>query len=88
MSRPLFRALAVLALVYIALVPSTARAIPAFARRYETTCQTCHLAYPKLTPFGEAFRRNGYRFPQGGDATAEKEEPPRRSESSRSPRFG
>ncbi len=75
MSRPLFRALAVLALVYIALVPSTARAIPAFARRYETTCQTCHLAYPKLTPFGEAFRRNGYRFPQGGDATAEKEEP-------------
>jgi hypothetical protein len=40
-----------------------ARAIPAFARKYGTSCQTCHTVYPKLTPFGEAFRRNGYRFP-------------------------
>lgn len=57
------------------LAPSDAWAIPAFARRYETTCQTCHLAYPKLTPFGEAFRRNAYHFPDGGDALSEKEEP-------------
>jgi len=28
-----------------------------------------------LTPFGDAFRRNGFRFPGGGDATAVKEEP-------------
>lgn len=55
--------------------PRAAHAIPAFARRYETTCQTCHLAYPKLTPFGDAFRRNAYRFPDGGDALSEKEEP-------------
>ena len=40
-----------------------AHAIPAFARKYGTSCQTCHTVYPKLTPFGEAFRRNGYRFP-------------------------
>jgi hypothetical protein len=40
-----------------------ARAIPAFARKYGTSCQTCHTVYPKLTPFGEAFRRNGFRFP-------------------------
>ncbi len=40
-----------------------ARAIPAFARKYGTSCLTCHTVYPKLTPFGEAFRRNGYRFP-------------------------
>ena len=40
-----------------------AHAIPAFARKYETSCLTCHTVYPKLTPFGEAFRRNGYRFP-------------------------
>lgn len=52
-----------------------AEAIPAFARRYETSCQTCHVAYPRLTPFGEAFRRNGYRFPGGGDATSQKIEP-------------
>jgi hypothetical protein len=38
-------------------------AIPAFARKYETSCLTCHTIYPKLNPFGEAFRRNGYRFP-------------------------
>ena len=41
----------------------TASAIPAFARKYGTSCLTCHTVYPKLTPFGEAFRRNGYRFP-------------------------
>ncbi|MGZ6144181.1 MAG: hypothetical protein ACXWLM_12640, partial [Myxococcales bacterium] len=40
-----------------------AEAIPAFARKYGTSCQTCHTVYPKLTPFGEAFRRNGFRFP-------------------------
>jgi hypothetical protein len=40
-----------------------AHAIPAFARKYATSCMTCHTVYPKLTPFGEAFRRNGFRFP-------------------------
>jgi hypothetical protein len=59
----------------LVVLPSPARAIPAFARRYETSCQTCHLVFPKLNPFGEAFRRNGYRFPSKGDAVAEKEEP-------------
>jgi hypothetical protein len=44
-------------------IPAVATAIPAFARKYETSCLTCHTVYPKLTPFGEAFRRNGYRFP-------------------------
>ncbi len=44
-------------------VAAPARAIPAFARKYGTSCLTCHTVYPKLTPFGEAFRRDGYRFP-------------------------
>jgi hypothetical protein len=43
--------------------PTRSTAIPAFARKYETSCLTCHSVYPRLTPFGEAFRRNGYRFP-------------------------
>jgi hypothetical protein len=44
-----------------------AGAVPSFARKYQTSCQTCHTVYPVLNPFGEAFRRNGYRFPsQGG----------------------
>ena len=41
-----------------------AKAIPAFARKYATSCQTCHVGFPKLNPFGEAFRLNGYRMPQ------------------------
>ncbi len=44
-------------------LPTTASPIPAFARKYGTSCLTCHTVYPRLTPFGEAFRRNGYRFP-------------------------
>lgn len=63
------------ALLLLLAIPRPAKAIPAFARRYETSCQTCHVAYPKLTPFGEAFRWNGYRFPGGGDAASEKRAP-------------
>jgi hypothetical protein len=40
-----------------------AGAVPSFARKYQTSCQTCHTVYPVLNPFGEAFRRIGYRFP-------------------------
>ena len=41
----------------------TAEAVPAFSRKYKTSCQTCHVVFPKLNPFGEAFRLNGYRMP-------------------------
>jgi hypothetical protein len=40
-----------------------AGAVPSFARKYQTSCLTCHTVFPVLNPFGEAFRRNGYRFP-------------------------
>lgn len=49
--------------------------IPAFARKYKTSCATCHNGFPKLTPFGEAFRRNGYQFPSHTDPQYIKEEP-------------
>jgi hypothetical protein len=52
-----------------------AQAIPAFARQYGRDCQTCHVAFPKLTPFGEAFRRNGWRYPGGEDAEFLREPP-------------
>lgn len=45
------------------LVPDPASAIPAFARRYQTSCTTCHVVIPKLNAFGIAFRNNGYRIP-------------------------
>jgi hypothetical protein len=54
---------AVAALTALLAASPTAHAIPAFARKYGTSCQTCHTIFPKLTPFGEAFRRNGFKFP-------------------------
>jgi hypothetical protein len=53
----------------VLLASSPAGAVPAFARKYGTSCQTCHTVFPKLTPFGETFRRNGFRFP-GVDSDA------------------
>ena len=67
----------ILQLVVFAVVvggASHAWAIPAFARKYKTSCVTCHTIFPKLTPFGEQFRRNGYRFP-GIDSDSVKAEP-------------
>src|ERR1041385_2344825 len=54
---------------------SSGYGIPAFARKYKTSCQTCHNGFPKLNGFGEAFRRNGYQFPGGTDAEFIKEDP-------------
>jgi hypothetical protein len=50
-----------------------ARAIPVFARKYQTSCITCHTMYPKLNDVGEAFRRNGYQFPTGEDVLVKEE---------------
>lgn len=41
---------------------SSVQAIPAFARKYRTSCATCHEAFPRLNAVGEAFRLNGYKF--------------------------
>jgi len=51
-----------------------AGAIPTFARKYHTSCVTCHKAFPMLNNVGEAFRRNGYQFPTD-DETLVKDEP-------------
>jgi len=44
-----------------------ASAIPAFARKYQTSCSTCHIAYPALNSFGKAFKATGYRIPVGDE---------------------
>ena len=49
-------------------------AIPAFARKYQTSCNTCHTIYPQLNSFGESFRINGYQFPND-DEEQTKEKP-------------
>jgi len=65
---------AVLVCVALAATASTAFAIPAFARKYQTSCQTCHIVFPKLNAFGEAFRLRGYQMP--GETEEMVKEPP------------
>ncbi|MGE5233183.1 MAG: hypothetical protein ACM3OB_03660 [Acidobacteriota bacterium] len=60
--RTLAVSLAALAVVILGLA-APARAVPVFSRKYHTSCTTCHAIFPKLNPFGQAFRLNGYRMP-------------------------
>ncbi len=64
-------AVAILLVVFV----TDSFSVPAFARKYNTSCATCHNGFPKMTPFGEGFRRNGYQFPGHTDAEFTKEEP-------------
>jgi len=41
----------------------SARAVPAFARKYNVDCTYCHTAWPQLNRTGYIFRRLGYRMP-------------------------
>ncbi|MGI9101449.1 MAG: hypothetical protein ACR2IF_03300 [Terriglobales bacterium] len=43
--------------------PPQAHAIPAFARKYQTSCTTCHDSFPHLNDFGKAFKDAGFKFP-------------------------
>ena len=38
----------------------TMDAMPAFARKYQMSCKTCHSPFPKLKPYGEEFAGNGF----------------------------
>src|ERR1700688_4487277 len=51
----------------LASVPKTS-AIPAFSRKYQTSCTTCHNNYPELNDFGEVFKKNGLKFPKDDDS--------------------
>src|SRR5437588_13114408 len=72
----IFGSLGVVVVVFwmlLAVVPKTS-AIPAFSRKYQTSCTTCHNNYPELNDFGEAFKKNGFKFPKD-DETFVKEPP-------------
>lgn len=60
------RALAAGVVIVIgALALSEARradAIPAFARKYQLSCSTCHAPFPRLKPYGEEFAGRGFRM--------------------------
>lgn len=53
------------------LPPDRASAIPAFARKYQMSCSTCHGPFPRLKPYGEEFAARGFRMADPA------EEPPR-----------
>jgi len=59
--------------VMLASVPETS-AIPAFSRKYQTSCTTCHNNFPELNDFGLAFKKNGFKFPKDDDTFVK--EPP------------
>lgn len=48
--------------VFLAMCGGEAFGIPAFARKYKTSCATCHEGFPRLNAVGDAFRLNGYKF--------------------------
>ncbi len=50
-------------------------AVPAFSRKYQTSCYTCHSGFPNRNAFGEAFKNNGYRWPGGEEEDHAKQEP-------------
>ncbi len=47
----------------LAVLPEEAAAIPAFARRHQTSCSTCHAPFPKLKPYGDEFAGDGFAIP-------------------------
>lgn len=58
-------------LLFAALILADCRpaaALPAFARKYGMPCSSCHEAWPKLSPFGQNFKDNGYQMMNERDA--------------------
>jgi hypothetical protein len=42
--------------------------LPAFARKYGMPCSSCHDSWPRLSPFGQQFKDNGYQMMNDRDA--------------------
>jgi hypothetical protein len=65
--------LTVLAVVLIGAVwSSSASAVPAFARKEQAACNTCHNAWPMLNSVGRMYKENGYTFARAGGGKTEK----------------
>ncbi|HYX09667.1 MAG TPA: hypothetical protein VE912_23265 [Bacteroidales bacterium] len=64
MKKSIFIISTLLLLVLLTIFPvKKNRAIPAFARKYRISCQTCHSpAIPKLKPYGDQFALDGFRI--------------------------
>ena len=64
MRKTLFFRITLAAVLALLLIPGNeSKAIPAFARKYQISCQVCHSpAMPRLKPFGDEFAGNGFRL--------------------------
>ena len=49
-------------IIFLLSFSKSADAIPAYARKYEVSCETCHIAFPRLNSFGEEFAGNNMRL--------------------------
>ena len=61
-------------IIWLMATAPRAKAIPAFSRKYQTSCATCHSNFPELNDFGQAFKKNGFKFPKDDDVFVK--EPP------------
>jgi hypothetical protein len=52
--------LSILSFIILSFLASDILAIPAFARKYNMTCKTCHSPFPKLKPYAQEFAANGF----------------------------
>ncbi len=57
--RATFGGFALLA-IGLMLAPTTARALPSFARQMDMQCTACHTEFPMLNQFGRTFKLTGY----------------------------
>jgi hypothetical protein len=55
--------LVIIILIFFYSFLQDANAIPAFARKYNMSCNVCHAPFPKLKPYGEDFAANGFQLP-------------------------
>jgi hypothetical protein len=64
MNKYLFAKVTIAAALLLFLIPANnVYSIPAFARKYQISCQVCHSpAMPRLKGFGEEFAGNGFRL--------------------------
>lgn len=53
----------IVGMAFVTLFPQKAEAVPSFSRKYETSCSTCHTAWPLLNSTGRQFKEVGYKFP-------------------------
>ncbi len=61
--------------VTMGMVATQAKAVPVFARKYNTTCFTCHTTPPLLNDFGLRFQANGYQLPGTLEKYAQADQP-------------